>query len=105
MCILCILFTYCTHTSNTPHTTHYNHSFYLLLSLFALTLIRTLSMEDKNLLDDELAGPSTNVYSPATFSKKLILKFGIRHGSTDTDTVTHNNNTTVYLAHNSNENS
>ena len=51
-------------------------------------------MEDENLLDNELAGPSTNVNSPATFSKKLILKFGICHGSTSTDAVTHNNNTT-----------
>ena len=49
-------------------------------------------MEDENLLDDELAGPSTNVDSPATFSKKLIRKFGICHGSTGTDAVTHNNN-------------
>ena len=88
------LFTYCTHTSNTPHTTHYNHSLYLLLYLFALTLIQTLSMEDENLLDDELAGPTTNVDSPATFSKKLILKFRICHGSTGTDAVTHNNNIT-----------
>ena len=50
-------------------------------------------MEDENLLDDELAGP-TNVDSPATFSKKLIRKFGICHGSTGTDAVTHNNNIT-----------
>ena len=50
-------------------------------------------MEDENLLDDELAGP-TNVDSPATFSKKLICKFGICHGSTGTDAVTHNNNKT-----------
>ena len=48
-------------------------------------------MEDENLLDDELAGP-TNVDSPATFSKKLIRKFEICHGSTGTDAVTHNNN-------------
>ena len=48
-------------------------------------------MEDENLLDDELAGP-TNVDSPATFSKKLIRKFGICHGSMGTDAVTHNNN-------------
>ena len=87
------LFNYCTHTSNTPHTTHYNHSLYLLLYLFALTLIQTLSMEDENLLDDELAGP-INVDSPATFSKNLIRKFGICHGSTGTDAVTHNNNIT-----------
>ena len=39
-------------------------------------------MEDENLLDDDLAGPLTKVDSPATFSKKLILKFGIHHGST-----------------------
>ena len=90
------LFTYCTHTLNTPHTTYYNHSFYLLLYLFALTLTRTLSMEDENLLDDELAEPSTkfNADSPATFSKKLILKFGICHGSTGTDAAKHNNNIT-----------
>ena len=49
--------------------------------------------KNENLLDDELAGPSANVDSPATFSKKLILKFGICHGSTSTDAVTHNNNT------------
>ena len=51
-------------------------------------------MEDENLLDDELAGPLTNVDSPATFSKKFILKLGICHESTGTDAVTHNNNKT-----------
>ena len=55
-------------------------------------------MEDENLLDDELAGP-TNVDSPATFSKKLIRKFGICHGSTGTDAVTHNNNITYLKLH------
>ena len=53
-------------------------------------------MEDENLLDDEFAGP-TNVDSPATFSKKLIRKFGICHGSTGTDAVTHNNNITMMI--------
>ena len=47
-------------------------------------------MEDENSLDDELAGP-TNIDSPATFSKNLIRKFEISHGSTGTDAVTHNN--------------
>ena len=54
-------------------------------------------MEDENLLDDELARPSTNVDSPATFSRKLIRKFGICHGSTGTDAVTNNNNITCYI--------
>ena len=58
-------------------------------------------MEDENLLDDELAGPTTNVDSPATFSKKLILKFRICHGSTGTDAVTHNNNSTINTGINS----
>lgn len=39
-------------------------------------------MKDDNLLDEELAGPSKDLDSPATFSKKIILKFRICHTST-----------------------
>ena len=51
-------------------------------------------MEDEQLLDNDLAGTSrdSNVDSPATFSKKLILKFGIHHVNTGTDAVIPNNN-------------
>ena len=49
-------------------------------------------MEDDNLLDEELAGRSRDLDSPATFSKKLILKFEIHHYSMVTDTVNPNNN-------------
>ena len=49
-------------------------------------------MEDNNLLDDELAGPSGDLDLPATFSKKIILKFGMHHSSTGTDTIIPNNN-------------
>ena len=49
-------------------------------------------MEDDNLLDEELTGPSRDFDSPATFNKNLILKFGIRHASTEADTVNNNNN-------------
>ena len=52
-------------------------------------------MEDKNLLDDELAILSGDLDSPATFSKKLILKFGICHTNTGTDTVNSNNNIAI----------
>ena len=51
-------------------------------------------MEDDNLLDEELTGPSRDFDSPATFSKKIVLKFGIRHASTEVDAVNHNNNIT-----------
>ena len=49
-------------------------------------------MEDNNLLDEELAEPSRDFDSPATFSKKLILKFGICHASMEADAVNNNNN-------------
>ena len=51
-------------------------------------------MEDDTLLDEKLTGPSRDFDSPATLSKKLILKFGIHHASTEADTVNHNNNIT-----------
>ena len=53
-------------------------------------------MEDEELLDNDLAGTSrdVNVDSPATFSKKLILKFGICHTNTGTDAIVSNNNIT-----------
>ena len=54
-------------------------------------------MEDENLLDDELAGPSRDLDSPATFSKKLILKFGIRHTNMSTIAVNPNNNITNFM--------
>ena len=52
-------------------------------------------MEDDNLLDDELAGPSGDLDPPATFSNKLILKFGMHHTNTGTDTINLNNNTII----------
>ena len=52
-------------------------------------------MENDNLLDEELTGPSRDFDSPATFSKKLILKFGICHSSRGTDAINHNNNITI----------
>ena len=53
-------------------------------------------MEDEQLLDNNLTGTSrdSNIDSPATFSKKLILKFGICHINTGADAVTPNNNIT-----------
>ena len=52
-------------------------------------------MEDDNLLDEKLTGPSRDFDSPATLSKKLRLKFDIRHASTEADAVNHNNNITA----------
>ena len=52
-------------------------------------------MEDDNLLDEELTGPSRDFDSPATFSKKLIPKFGICHASTEADAINNNNNITT----------
>ena len=53
-------------------------------------------MEDEQLLDSDLAGTSrdSDVDSPATFSKTLILKCGMHHTNTGTDAVIPNNNIT-----------
>ena len=53
-------------------------------------------MEDENLLDDEFTGSSGDLDSPATFSKKLILKFGLLYTNKGTDAVNPNNNITHY---------
>ena len=55
-------------------------------------------MEDE-LLDNDLAGTSrdANADSPATFSKKLFLKFGICHTNTGTDAIISNNNITDHI--------
>ena len=46
--------------------------------------------------DDEFAVPETQE-SPATFSKNIIRRLGIRHTSSGTDATDPNSNTTVHI--------
>ena len=75
--------------------THYNQAIFLLFTILPnhdQFIMTSHTAEDDHLLDEETLVPETQIYSPNTFSQRLVRRLGIRSVVRKVHTATPNNN-------------